>query len=40
MQRESKYFVTMENLEEKIKQALENERDYNFALSLASKKVI
>ena len=32
-QEESKHFVTKENLEEKIEYALENESNYNFAIT-------
>ena len=39
LQEESKDFVTLENLEEKIAYALENEVNYNFALTPEGKKI-
>lgn len=39
VQEHSKGFVTMENLEEKIEEALAKEVNYNFALSISGKKI-
>lgn len=39
LQEESKDFVTPENLEEKIAHALENETNYNFALTSSGQKL-
>lgn len=38
-QEESKTFVTKENLEEKIAYALENEENYNFAITPEGEKI-
>ena len=38
-QEESAGFITMENLDEKIEEALQNEVDYNFAISPTGQKI-
>ena len=39
LQERSKNFVTLENLEEKIEEALSKEANYNFAFSISGKKI-
>ena len=39
-QEESHEFITIENLDEKIQEAIDNEINYNFALSYTGDKIV